>query len=202
MNKLLKISILTLSLTSFLNIESKRYWFNTDFFEDLHQMHEIVKHDMQELENYFHKYEINDKVKSEEDQKAKEAVEKLEKITPEIKKDENGDIQIIFALKDINKNSIEDIALQDNMLVGHLDLENELGKINFYITDHNLKLARKLEFKDKENKNLKYVYNYSSSNVYSLPLSVELSNASAELKDDNLIINLKPKSYSKIKIKK
>lgn len=225
MNKIsknmLNITALFIASCSSLNIEAKKYWFDvpfdTDIFQDMQLMHERMQQNIREIEDHFsqHNFEsASHKVEQVENQKTREAQEKLERIHPEIGRGKEGDIEIKFPLEGIDKKSIEDIALQDDVLFGQL--ENNYGKIKFYITDSALKVIRNSEFKEEKSREPEedkakkeqakdmytYHYSYGSSNIYALPVKVDVSSARAEIKDDSLIIMLKPKNYSKIKIQK
>jgi len=224
--KIYNFLILCLLSLSF-NIEAKRYWFNTHnefnvdhFFDDMHNIHkhfkqsmkEFEKH-MQELENSFSerafdKVSEKDSVEQEKEKaKVVHAQKELESIKPEIKKDQEGNIEISFALNNVDKKSLQDIELQDGILIGQID--SVYGKVKFYISDDSIKLVRSLEINDEKNvdsdpekvKN-KYVYHYTygSSNLYPLPTKVDINSVKAKVRDDNLIITLKPKHYTKIKV--
>lgn len=204
-----------------LNLQAKRYWFSnhfdSSFFDELHYIHERLSQDLNQMESYFSNTfgKADNQIDKEQKNKLKESQQILEEIKPEITKESNGNIEIKIPLKNISKKTVEDIVLQDNILKGIL--ESNYGKIEFYITDKSIKLVRKLELKEhkeesnyenqeqKDDKNnvqsfYAYQYSYGSSNVYSLPLIVDLATAEASVKDDNLIIKLSPKNYSKIKV--
>ncbi len=225
------LSFLALSIIlshSTLFITAKNYWFDDPFdsniFVDFDRIHEHFINDIKRMEdslshnnyNYNHNSQEN-KIRQEDNQKARQAQAKLDSITPEITKDKDGNIEIAFPIANINKDAIEDITLKDNMLVGQLD--SDYGSVKFYITDQAIKLVRNLEIKEKEEQKpdqqesdnagkseaksfFNYHYSYGSSNIYSLPVAVDINNASAQIKDDNLVIKLSAKNYSKIKIQK
>ncbi len=162
------------------------------------------------LKNQFYRLRNGFNLNTNQEDQAllKEALEQMSKISPSVEKDEKGTIILTFNIDNVDKNKI-DLALVNHLIKGIIP--KKYGNFEFAFHSHFVEYGYSVEIKkeiesdpksDKESIQSKSVSlaRQSYYNEKHLPLEVNLADIDSETRGNKLIIRLKPKSYSKLKI--
>jgi len=190
----------------------KAFSFREMFEEMDHTFHNI----REELKTRFHQQELT----PEDQALIKEQLELVTKLKPEIIKKDNGDVTITFPINGIDKTEIA-LSLEHGLLHGTIPLK--YGDFKFivypkfirydYLIEINKDIKQQApitsqeektegEAKEKETTEYNQKFYWRTSNYFTeaLPLEVDVTKVKSETKDNKFVIELKPKSYTKVKI--
>lgn len=202
-----------LSVLLLLSLQSNNlnaFPFADSFKEMFDEMDHAFKNMQHELKA---KFNSKEKLSTEDQQLVNKQLEIVSKIKPEITKNENGLVSIVFPIENIDKEKIE-LSSEHGLLYGFMPLEH--GYFRFVIDPKFIKYEYLIEItkevtedtgkesKDQAKETYSHAMSWRTSNSFieSLPLEVDLSKEpQSETKNNKLFIRIDPKNYKRLKIR-